>query len=301
MKKILAVFTALVIMALPLSAFAADYTWNTFFDVQNVDEANGTFDLVCYYQSTAPYTRSLSIVITIPLSVADAYYAPYQMTRAELDSYGVSISELSYLTLNRDSFPESVETQVELPNGLVVTSKNSAFSAPEEIQWVRVNRNDSSELLVTVTYTTPATAYFYKSGYPLGTEPVEAFRVSMKGDCTKVLDSISVDTVNTLSFGGDEGDISSLPLNLDTAVVTTDPTVYEDEDGALIFVGSSTRKVTDGKIALKIPGYTLIELPAGVFEDNPNVFGISVKGIEESGISYKAISGGISGQTVTVE
>lgn len=291
MKKILAVFTALVIMALPLSAFAADYTWNTFFDVQNVDEANGTFDLVCYYQSTAPYTRSLSIGFTVPLSVADAYSAEFGLTRAVMDEEGYGPIYSDFFTYNRAVFVETAEVESS-PRPV------AAFTVAPEIQVVKVK---GDLLYLMGTYTTPATAYFYKSGYPLGTEPVEAFRVSMKGDCTKVLDSISVDTVNTLSFGGDEGDISSLPLNLDTAVVTTDPTVYEDEDGALIFVGSSTRKVADGKIALKIPGYTLIELPAGVFEDNPNVFGISVKGIEESGISYKAISGGISGQTVTVE
>ncbi len=291
MKKILAVFTALVIMALPLGAFAADYTWNTFFEVQNVDEANNTFDLVCYYQSTAPYTRSLSIGFTVPLSVADAYSAEYELTRAEMDAQGYGPKYSDFFTYNRAVFVETAE--VESSQRPV-----DAFSVVPEIQVVKV-RDDLLYLMG--TYTTPPTAYYYSSGYPLGTEPAEAFRVSMKGDYAKVLDSVSVDTVNTLSYGGDEGNIGLVPLNLETAVVTTDPTVYEDEDGALIFAGSSTQKVTDGKIALKIPGYTLIELPAGVFEDNPNVFGISVKGIEESGISYKAISGGISGQTVTVE
>jgi hypothetical protein len=305
MKKILSVFIALIILSVPFGAFAAiadvDYTWHTFFEVENVNEETGEFDLVCYYQSNAPYTRSLSIGFSVPLSVADAYYKDYEMTRGEIEEYGLSVNAFAYVTYNRESFPESVSTSVTLPNGKVVVSTKEAFSTPEAIQQVRLDRTDSTKLFVTATYVTPATAGYYESGYPLGTEPVEAFRVSMKGDSAETLAQLEIASIGTESYGGDEGVIGFLTLDNDMQVVTTDPNVYIAEDGSLIFAGYSTKKVEEGKIVLKIPGYSSIELPAGVFTENPNLFGVSLTGLPDSNVTYKAVADGVSGKSVTAE
>lgn len=309
MKKLLAVITALALFALPLGAMAAeetlDYTWNAYFEVENINETTNVFDLVCYYQSTAPYTRNVQVTYTVPYDVADAYLADWEMTSTEMKEAGYDsyVSGANYITLNRNGFPEKEEITVTLANGKTMTTEVNIYDAPAATQLIKPWDSDTARLFITATYSIGSTSSYYEHGYPLGTEPVEMFRISMKGDYNNVIGSIRLlQDGNTSSQGGDGEKTGYIRIGFDTTpVVTTDPTVYIGEQNELIFVGASSKTAQNGKMMIKIPGYSAIELPAGAFAENPNVFGISVKGIEESGLSFKAISEGISGKTVTVE